>query len=146
MFNFVIECISLSIISLIIISIGYYIYDYYISINQKTNEDNKSIEFKTEMDDINIDELENLITKDEKDVNKDDNNSNIKVDDTKNNEQNEDEETDIIEKNEKEDEDTIEKNGKKYKIKKNNSLSSMDELDTIKLSLNKMLNDLNTKK
>ena len=65
MFNFVIECISLSIISLIIISIGYYIYDYYISINEKTNEDNKSMEFKNEMDDINIDELENLITKDE---------------------------------------------------------------------------------
>ena len=145
MFNFVIECISLSIISLIIISIGYYIYDYYISINQKTNEENKSIEFKSEMNDININELEKLITKDEhEDEDEDDNNSNIKVEDTKNNEQNEDEDT--IEKNEKEDEDTIEKNGKKYKIKKNNSLSSMDELDTIKLSLNKMLNDLNTKK
>ena len=71
----------------------------------------------------------------EEDVNKDENNKNTEIKDTKNNE-----------KNEEEDKDIIEKNGKKYKIKKNNSLSSMDELDTIKSSLNKMLNDLNTKK
>ena len=68
MFNFIIECISLSIISLIVISLGYYIYDYYVSNNEKTNEDNKSIQLTSEINDINIDELENLINNDEENL------------------------------------------------------------------------------
>ena len=140
MFNFIIECISLSIISLIVISLGYYIYDYYVSNNENINNKKQLDEINSEFNDINIDELESLINGNQENLpdkdNKDQNNEIV------------DENNEIVhEKDEKDekDENIIEKNGKKYKIKKNNSLSSMDELDTIKSSLNKMLNDLNTK-
>jgi hypothetical protein len=138
MFNFIIECISLSIISLIIISIGYYIYDYYISTTEKKNNLNENNnEIDNEIENINIDELESLLNTDEEELcdekNKDNNEEDKIVEGDNNDEEN------------KQNEDTIKKNGKEYKIKKNNSLSSMDELDTIKSSLNKMLNDLNTK-
>ena len=61
MFNFIIECISLSIISLIVISVGYYIYDYCVSKNENINNKKQLDEINSEINDINIDELESLI-------------------------------------------------------------------------------------
>ena len=143
MFDFFYECISIFIIGFIIIHIGYYIHDTYTihSLNNTPNNDKSKNKYdsisdlKNELDTLDLD----FDTDEKKDEKKDE-----KTDEKK------DEKTDEKndhEKNEKNDEKRQDKkNEKKIKIKKNNSLSSMDELNDIKSSLNNILNDLNEKK
>ena len=132
MFDFLYECISIFIIGFIIIHIGYYIHDTYTihSLNKNKNNNNKSEDKNESLTDL----------KNELDMLDLDFDTNEKKDEKKNEKNDE-------KKNEKNDEKKNEKNHeKKIKIKKNNSLSSMDELNDIKSSLNNILNDLNEKK
>ena len=132
MFDFLYECISIFIIGFIIIHIGYYIHDTYtihsLNKNKKNNDINKSEDKNDSLTDLK-NELDILDLHFDTHEKKDD-------EIEKKHEKKHDE---IEKKNEKKDK-------KKIKIKKNNSLSSMDELNDIKSSLNNILNDLNEKK
>ena len=114
MSSFIFECLYVVIISFIIIHIGYYIYDIYCVSNMKFEND--------------INNKNQIV--------KENNNTDIKKSELVNID-----EEKLKEKNEKKEKD--EKKNNSDNVQRNTSLSSMDELNDIKCSLNKMLNDLN---
>ena len=113
MSSFIIECLCVVIISFIIIHVGYYIYDIYCISKYENENKNKRVS-------TSISDSVNVV----KDLNE------------KNNKENESENENDKEKKKDDKKENI-------NVKRNTSLSSMDELNDIKLSLNKMLNDLN---